>query len=149
MKKINRNFINNNIDYIWALILIFFIIFYLIFYICIILYIFLIGNNSLYNLDSNKICDKINNLFICKKKEKKKEHKKEKSEETLSSEPSDKNDSEHKCLFCLTEKAQVIFAPCGHKCCCKACYQTNKNNMKNCPCCRANILCVIEKIFKV
>ena len=138
MNKINRDFENNKIKYSSVLLLIIIIIFYLFFYICIILHVFIIGNNSLYKLDLNIICDNVKKLFICKKKKEKKLHQKEKSDEVLSSR-SEKN--ENKCLICFTEDIQMIFAPCGHKCYCEECYKSNqkKDSMKKCPLCRLKI----------
>ena len=146
MNKINKDFENNKINYIWTLFLIIFNTFYLVFYICIILYVFMIGDNSLYNLDSNKICDKINNLLFCEKKEEKQIHRKEKSQEVLSS---NKNELENKCLLYLTEKVLITFEPCGHKCCCLECYEKNQNDnrMKSCPLCKENIIGIIDKIY--
>ena len=148
MNKINRDFENNKISYSPTLMLIIIIIFYLLFYICIILYIFIIGNNSLYNLDSNIIYDKINNLFKSQKKVEKQIHKKEKSDESLSSGFSEKKESD-KCLICFIEETQMIFAPCGHKCYCETCYKSNQNKdiMKRCPLCRGNVEYAFKSLF--
>ena len=148
MNKINRDFENNKISHGPTLIITIIIIFYLLFYICIILYVFIIENNSLYNLDSNIICDKINNLFNCKKKEEKQIHKKEKSDEVLSSEFSEKKESD-KCLICFTEETQMILVPCRNKCYCETCYKSNQNKdiMKKCPLCRGNVEYAFKNIY--
>lgn len=44
------------------------------------------------------------------------------------------------CVICLEENTQIIFAPCGHKCCCVNCSKEILNtNKRKCPICRINI----------
>ena len=129
MNKINKDFESHKISYIWTLLLIIFIIVYLFLYIGIIFYVFLTGENSLF-----KIFDK---------KENKNEHKR------MGSVIEKISEEDNKCTICYHNKPEVIFAPCGHKCICKECFEKNSNLMKTCPICRNNIQSHIDKIFNI
>ena len=144
LNKINIDFENNKINNIWTLILIFFVIFYLVFYICIILYLFIIGNNNLYKLENSiKIFDNIKNLFCPEKKE---EQPSVHPSHISAGEISEISDSYNKCIICVNEENLIAFAPCGHRCCCEKCYKNNEryNAMQNCPICRVKILHYIK-----
>ena len=61
----------------------------------------------------------------------------------------DENDSEHlkECCVCMMDRSTepdinfVIFAPCGHYCCCSKCAQ----KLSNCPICRAKVQQLVTK----
>jgi len=47
------------------------------------------------------------------------------------------------CIICLDEKPSVVFGPCGHSCMCTVCLeqmQKIKQQAKQCPLCRRNIV---------
>ena len=63
---------------------------------------------------------------------------------------SDDNDSysEHPCVVCQVEKANVAVVPCGHVCLCQSCsntYQNLRRGAKQCPICRGSM----EKTMKI
>ena len=51
------------------------------------------------------------------------------------------------CTICLSKESSVIISPCGHRCLCLECYNDMKAQLKICPICRKNIICVVEKVF--
>ena len=51
------------------------------------------------------------------------------------------DESTTECVICMTEEKDVVFAPCGHYCCCNAC--ATKLNSK-CPICRGRISTIVK-----
>lgn len=65
-------------------------------------------------------------------------------------EPSIEGDAEKyaECVMCLGDfETLQVLAPCGHQCVCKGCAQ--KVQKKTCPVCRAKVMCVVAKVYKV
>jgi hypothetical protein len=52
------------------------------------------------------------------------------------------------CVICMCEPSQLIFVPCGHRCCCSECYKDmcKTANGKKCPLCRREINMAAESI---
>jgi len=50
------------------------------------------------------------------------------------------------CIVCLEWPTELIFAPCGHKVCCKECYRKISNI---CPYCKRYIESTIEKVYEL
>jgi hypothetical protein len=52
------------------------------------------------------------------------------------------DDNVTECCVCMADdETMVIFAPCGHYCCCNICAP----KLKNCPMCRANITQIVTR----
>lgn len=47
------------------------------------------------------------------------------------------------CIICYAEPKSVVFAPCGHYCCCASC--ANQMRAKGCPLCRQRIAQIVER----
>ncbi|GMI66550.1 hypothetical protein like AT4G03000 [Hibiscus trionum] len=55
---------------------------------------------------------------------------------------------ERECVMCLTEEKIVVFLPCSHQVFCVKCSELHhKQGMKDCPACRAPIICRIRARF--
>ncbi|KAE8692099.1 Ribosomal protein S7e family protein [Hibiscus syriacus] len=55
---------------------------------------------------------------------------------------------ERECVMCLTEEKIVVFLPCSHQVFCVKCSELHhKQRMKDCPACRAPIICRIRARF--
>lgn len=52
------------------------------------------------------------------------------------------------CVICMCEQSQLIFVPCGHRCCCSECYKdmTKSANGNTCPLCRRKITMTADNI---
>jgi hypothetical protein len=46
------------------------------------------------------------------------------------------------CVVCMDAQTDVVFAPCGHFCCCSGCGRAIGNK---CPICRANITRIVNR----
>ena len=59
--------------------------------------------------------------------------------------------SKNECIICYINPKQITFAPCGHKCICKECYQKYKdtNKLNTCYICKRKIESVIDKVYDV
>jgi len=55
--------------------------------------------------------------------------------------------TQDKCVICYVKNREVIFAPCGHKCCCLNDAITLQNHNKLCPICRNIFECFITNIY--
>ena len=59
-----------------------------------------------------------------------------------------KYDEDTLCIICLEQQKEVIFIPCGHKCCCS----TDGNNLflqkNSCPVCKTEITFVLKKVYE-
>jgi hypothetical protein len=49
------------------------------------------------------------------------------------------------CVVCMAFQKDVVFAPCGHYCCCSTCATTVKTRQGNCPICRGRIQQVVRR----
>jgi hypothetical protein len=56
------------------------------------------------------------------------------------------NDKEDDCVVCWESKANMIFAPCAHKCCCSKDAYIILETTKICPMCRQKIEGVINVV---
>lgn len=56
---------------------------------------------------------------------------------------SPKSQSKTRCVICMAKKAEYVFIPCGHLCCCKDCKNIDFND--SCPLCRSSY----KGIFKI
>ena len=53
------------------------------------------------------------------------------------------------CVYCGVGPSKIIFSPCGHRCLCQDCYNTNSNKIINCPICRKTIRDFIKNVYDV
>ena len=53
------------------------------------------------------------------------------------------DDNDTDCCICLAVEKNVVFAPCGHYCCCNQCGDKLKG--KSCPMCRAAIQQIVKR----
>jgi len=52
------------------------------------------------------------------------------------------------CVYCLEKPKEVVFVPCGHKCCCKEDGKNLYEKNQSCPICKGEIKFVLEKIYE-
>ena len=55
---------------------------------------------------------------------------------------------ENNCVICLDRPKQVVFIPCGHKCCCNEDGKKLFDKKIACPICNAEITFVLERIYE-
>ena len=60
---------------------------------------------------------------------------------------SERNLKKKLCLTCCLNPIKVIFLPCKHRALCEHCYNSNKENLKNCPICKVKITDITTKIY--
>jgi hypothetical protein len=53
------------------------------------------------------------------------------------------------CVVCLSNEAESVFAPCGHRCVCLDCGKNILNNVKKCPVCKEKIIDFLERVIDV
>ena len=55
-------------------------------------------------------------------------------------------DDETECIICMDAEKDVVFAPCGHYCCCDRCAIIIKSGQQSkCPLCRGNIEQIVRR----
>ena len=144
--KINKDFEKHKIGNLWNLMVIIFITFYIAIYSIFISYYFLFSEQSLFKINIKEVFKKAKESIcnclerICNKDEKK---------DDKNTSVNDISQQENLCTLCMTNQSKMIFAPCGHKCCCEECYNkyNNNNQLRNCPLCRQPVVSAISKVF--
>eukprot|EP00808_Paulinella_micropora_P010575 g72662.t1 len=51
------------------------------------------------------------------------------------------------CAVCMDRPVEVVFAPCGHRCCCAECATELRQGGQSCPICRVKIESVVQRVF--
>eukprot|EP00808_Paulinella_micropora_P019380 g35662.t1 len=51
------------------------------------------------------------------------------------------------CAVCMARPVEVVFAPCGHRCCCAECATELRQGGRPCPICRVKIESVVQRVF--
>ena len=158
MNKINKDFEEHKINNTLNLVVILFIVFYIIMYSLFFIFLFLLGQESFYKYDIKTIFIKIKEFVLdkclkCCKNDNNNNNNADNNNnnEDKNTSANDISQENYKCCFCLTNPSKIIMAPCGHQCCCKVCYERNRNNhnLDNCPICRRPVQSIVEKIFKI
>ena len=159
MNKINKDFEEHKINNTLNLVVILFIVFYIIMYSLFFIFLFLLGQESFYKYDIKTIFIKIKEFVLdkclkcCKNDNNNNDNadNNNNNNEDKNTSANDISQENYKCCFCLTNPSKIIMAPCGHQCCCKVCYERNRNNhnLDNCPICRRPVQSIVEKIFKI
>ena len=143
MSKISDDLEYYKYYYIWTLILVVYAIFFIFCYIGVVLYLFFFKENSIFKINCDLLkCSCACNCACncCKKVGKKKEKinppiphdisnisitnidtKENKNLDTTDNKT--ESSSKNECIICYINPKQITFAPCGHKCICKECYQ--------------------------
>lgn len=49
------------------------------------------------------------------------------------------------CIICMDTEKDVVFAPCGHYCCCRSCATSVKGGNSTCPLCRTMIQQIVGR----
>ena len=157
MNKISsESQIKNHSTYIWNLFLLILGIYYFIIYIIILSILFLLKDS----------CDCINNCFIKSEKNKSRvitfetnnnnntnnnntnnNNDNNNTNNNNENNNNENNNNENKCIICYSNPSKVIISPCGHRCICEECYNTQKSKLKECPMCRNAIISVVTKIY--
>ena len=150
MNLINKDFEEHKHTKTLNLFLILFIAFYFISNALFIKFLFLFGRESLYKYDIKTIFNKIKQFFQnFFKKNENNDDDNNNANNSRNTSANNSHEENNPCCYCLTNPPKIIFAPCGHKCCCKECYDRNNHNVNNCPICRRPVQSVVEKVFKV
>jgi hypothetical protein len=55
------------------------------------------------------------------------------------------DDPEPECSVCLVDPRDVVFAPCGHFCCCNICAQETFRKNKKCPLCMQDVTVIVAR----
>lgn len=56
------------------------------------------------------------------------------------------DDVDNDCIVCMDNQKDVVFAMCGHYCCCNACATSIKNGKQSkCPMCRQDIVQIVKR----
>ena len=59
-----------------------------------------------------------------------------------------KNDGRIQCCFCLENKSESVFIPCGHRCVCFKCGEKiMKSQNKKCPICQEEAFYLLKKVY--
>ena len=59
-----------------------------------------------------------------------------------------KNDTRIQCCFCLENKSESVFIPCGHRCVCFRCGEIiMKSQNKKCPICQEEAFYLLKKVY--
>ena len=154
MNKISsESQIKNHSTYIWNLLLLILGIYYFIIYIIILSIRFLLKDS----------CDCINNIFIKSENNTRvitfesnnnnnntnnnNNNTNNNNDNNNENNNNENNNNENKCIICYSNPSKVIISPCGHRCICEECYNTQKSKLKECPMCRNAIISVVTKIY--
>lgn len=62
-------------------------------------------------------------------------------QESLTIEKIYEDEANNECAICMSEEKAIVFAPCGHYCCCCVC----AGKITSCPLCRVSILQRVER----
>ena len=97
----------------------------------------MIFNNELYKLIENE--DKENNKII---------QLGQSVNNTTMLEQVIKNEGRIQCCFCLENKSESVFIPCGHRCVCFKCGEIiMKSQNKRCPICQEEAFYLLKKVY--
>ena len=169
MNEINEDFRVNRGNYGWLLVIFFLDLIFLFYYTTITLYLFMFKENSMFGWkwkDFELGYYKLN--CFKKKNDQNKEdsntddnhenkpkihdiHNNQESKDKFIDKDKETDKIEGMCIICGKNLSQVIFAPCGHKCFCDGCYQTEKekNKLDTCPHCHDKIESIVMKVISV